>query len=76
MQRDDENNQCHRSARGHQSNTPVCRAGGETRKRPPPSEYHADEQIPVYDCADLDDPFEAYLQKIRHRVKLKNSLSG
>ena len=40
----------------------------ETRKRPPPSEYHAEEQIPVYDCADIDDPFEAYLQKILHRV--------
>ena len=38
-----------------------------TQKRPlpktksPPSEYYADEQIPSYDCADPDYPFEAYL---------------
>ena len=38
-----------------------------TRKRPPPktktspSEYYADEQIPSYDYADPDYPFEAYI---------------
>jgi hypothetical protein len=38
-----------------------------TQKRPPPenkappSEYYADEQIPAYDYADPDYPFEAYL---------------
>jgi hypothetical protein len=36
-------------------------------KRPPPktkaptSEYYSDEQIPSYDCADPDYPFEAYI---------------
>jgi len=31
------------------------------KTKPPPSEYYADEQIPSYDYADPDYPFEAYL---------------
>jgi len=31
------------------------------KTKPPPSEYYADEQIPVYDSVDPDYPFEAYL---------------
>jgi hypothetical protein len=40
----------------------------DMQKRPPPkinsppSAYHADEQIPSYDNADPDYPFEAYFQ--------------
>jgi len=39
----------------------------ETQKRPPPkiksppADYYADEQIPTYDRADPDYPFEVYL---------------
>jgi len=41
-----------------------------TQKRPPPktkapsSEYYVDEQIPAYDCAAPDYPFEAYIKKM------------
>ena len=33
----------------------------EMQKRPSPSDYYADEQIPSYEYADPDYPFEAYL---------------
>jgi hypothetical protein len=31
------------------------------KTKPPPSEYYTDEQTPLYDYADPDYPFEAYL---------------